>query len=43
MKEDNVLSFTADAAMAADPAAQGMPAMTATSEAQLERVLSSLE
>lgn len=43
MKEDNVLSFTADAAMAADPAAQGMPAMTATSETQLERVLSSLE
>ena len=43
MKEDNVLSFTADAAMAADPAAHGMPAMTATSETQLERVLSSLE
>lgn len=43
MKEDNVLSFTADAAMAADPAAQGMPAMNATSETQLERVLTSLE
>jgi len=43
MKEDNVLSFTADAAMAADPAAQGMPAMNATSETQLERILTSLD
>lgn len=41
-KEDNVLSLTADAATAADPAAQGMPAMNATSEAQLQRILSSL-
>ena len=43
-KEDDVLSFTAEAAMAADPAAQGVaPAMTATSEAQLQRILSSLD
>ena len=42
-KEDTVLSFTADAAMAADNGTPGMaPAMNATSEAQLERILSSL-
>ncbi|MEQ8896486.1 MAG: ribosome silencing factor [Roseovarius sp.] len=29
--------------MAADPAAQGMPAMNATSETQLERILTSLD
>ena len=44
MKEDDVLSLTADAAMAADQGAQALvPAMTATSEMQLARVLSSLE
>src|SRR6056297_3348196 len=42
-KEDDVLSLTADAAMAADPAAQGMPAMNANSETQLQRVLTSLD
>jgi len=42
IKEDYVLSFTADAAMAADPAEQSKPAMNATSESQLERILSSL-
>ena len=45
MKEDVVLSFTADAAMAADPAAQNAlaPNMNATSEVQLERILKSLD
>lgn len=44
MKEDYVLSFTADAALAADPAAPSMALnMNAKSEAQLARVLSSLE
>jgi len=44
MKEDDVLSLTADVAMAADQGAQALvPAMTATSEMQLARVLSSLE
>jgi len=43
-KEDHVLSFTADAAMAADQGAQGMaPAMNASSEAQLACILSSLD
>lgn len=43
-KEDNVLSFTADAATAADHGAHDMaPAMNAPSEAQLARVLSSLD
>ena len=43
-KEDYVLSFTADAAMAADQGAQGMaPAMNASSEAQLACILSSLD
>ena len=42
-KEDTVLSFTADAAMAADKGTPGMaPALNANSEAQLERILSSL-
>ena len=44
IKEDNVLSFTADAAVAADPGAHGAaPAMNVTSEQQLERILSSLD
>ncbi len=42
-KEDYVLSFTADAAMAADQGAHAMaPAMNANSDTQLERILSSL-
>jgi len=42
-KEDNVLSFTADAAEAADTGVPGVaPVINATSETQLERILSSL-